>query len=159
DGMVNPSNRFHLWIYRHRPEVTAIVHTHPPYCSALSMTGQPLIAAHMDTAMFYDDCAFLAEWPGPPIGDEEGRIIHDALGDKRAIGRAHPAKRSAGGGLGEGAGPGVSTGGPAHMRGRAQWVAKIKPIAPPGARGAHDYRLNPRGVAPTFHYFARRVLK
>jgi len=89
DGMVNPSNRFHLWIYRHRPEVTAIVHTHPPYCSALSMVGQPLIAAHMDTAMFYDDCAYLAEWPGPPIGDEEGEIIHAALGDKRAILLAH----------------------------------------------------------------------
>jgi L-fuculose-phosphate aldolase len=29
DGMVNPSNRFHLWMYRHRPDVTAIVHTHP----------------------------------------------------------------------------------------------------------------------------------
>jgi hypothetical protein len=67
DGMVNPSNRFHLWIYRHRPNVTAIVHTHPPYCSALSMVGQPLIAAHMDTAMFYDDCAYLAEWPRPSV--------------------------------------------------------------------------------------------
>ena len=30
DGMVNPSNRFHLWIYRHRPDVNAIIHTHPP---------------------------------------------------------------------------------------------------------------------------------
>src|SRR6478609_12200682 len=49
DGMVNPSNRFHLWIYRQRPRVNAIVHTHPPYCSALSVTDQPLIAAHMDT--------------------------------------------------------------------------------------------------------------
>jgi L-fuculose-phosphate aldolase len=26
--MVNPSNRFHLWMYRHWPDVTAIVHTH-----------------------------------------------------------------------------------------------------------------------------------
>src|SRR3954468_7613640 len=41
EGMVNPSNRCHLGIYRHRPAVTAIVHTHPPYCSALSVTGQP----------------------------------------------------------------------------------------------------------------------
>ena len=39
--------------------------------------------------MFYDDCAYLAEWPGPPIGDEEGRIIHETLGDKRAISLAH----------------------------------------------------------------------
>ena len=41
NGMVNPSNRFHLWIYRHRPNVNAIVHTHPPYCSALSIVGKP----------------------------------------------------------------------------------------------------------------------
>jgi hypothetical protein len=40
---------------------------------------------HMDTAMFYDDCAYLAQRPGPRIGDEEGRVIHEALGDKRAI--------------------------------------------------------------------------
>src|SRR3954453_22015677 len=89
DGMVNPSNRFHLWIYRHRPHVNAIIHTHPPYCSALSLLGEPLVAAHMDTSMFYDDCAFLAEWPGPPIGDEEGEVIHNALGDNRAILLAH----------------------------------------------------------------------
>jgi L-fuculose-phosphate aldolase len=43
----------------------------------------------MDTSMFYDDCAYLAEWPGPPIGDEEGELIHNALGDKRAILLAH----------------------------------------------------------------------
>src|SRR3981189_1059268 len=92
DGMVNPSNRFHLWIYRHRPEATAIVAPHPPYVSAPSSGGQPLIAAHMDTAMFYDDCAYLAEWPGPPIGDEEGEIIHAALGDKRATLMAHPGQ-------------------------------------------------------------------
>ena len=80
DGMVNPSNRFHLWIYRHRPQVNAIIHTHPPYISALSLLGEKLVAAHMDTSMFYDDCAFLPEWPGPPIGDEEGKLIHEALG-------------------------------------------------------------------------------
>ena len=44
DGMANPSNRFHLWIYRARPDVHCIVHTHPPYCSALSMLGVPLRA-------------------------------------------------------------------------------------------------------------------
>ena len=37
NGMANPSNRFHLWIYRARSDVVCIVHTHPPFCSALSM--------------------------------------------------------------------------------------------------------------------------
>src|SRR5215469_15973100 len=35
DGMPNPSNRFHLWIYRQKPAVNSIIHTHPPHTSAL----------------------------------------------------------------------------------------------------------------------------
>ena len=83
--MANPANRFHLWIYRVRPDVNSIVHTHPPNVSALSMLGVPLKPSHMDTAMFYNDCAFLEHWPGPPIGDEEGELISNALDGKRSI--------------------------------------------------------------------------
>jgi L-fuculose-phosphate aldolase len=159
DGMVNPSNRFHLWIYRHRPEVSAIVHTHPPYSSALSITGQPLIAAHMDTAMFYEDCAYLAEWPGPPIGDEEGRIIHAALGDKRAILLAHHGQLTAATTIEEAAVLAVFIERAARMQLLAQSVGQIKPLDPACAREAHDYRLKERAVAATFHYFARRALR
>ena len=31
----NPGVRFHLWIYRKRPDVRAIVHTHGPFSAAL----------------------------------------------------------------------------------------------------------------------------
>jgi len=159
DGMVNPSNRFHLWIYRHRPNVNAIVHTHPPYCSALSVTGQPLVAAHMDTAMFYDDCAYLPEWPGPPIGDDEGRIIHEALGDKRAILLAHHGQLVATSTIEEGAVLAIFIERAARMQVLAQSIGKIKTIDPAIAKEAHDYRLKSRAVGATFHYFARRALK
>jgi L-fuculose-phosphate aldolase len=159
DGMVNPSNRFHLWIYRRRPNVNAIVHTHPPYCSALSVVGQPLVAAHMDTAMLYDDCAYLAEWPGPPIGDEEGRIIHEALGDKRAILLAHHGQLVATATIEEAAVLAVFIERAARMQVLAQSIGAIKAIDPAIAQEAHDYRLKPRAVAATFHYFARRALK
>jgi L-fuculose-phosphate aldolase len=159
NGMVNPSNRFHLWIYRHRPDVNAIVHTHPPYCSALSLVGQPLVAAHMDTAMFYEDCAYLAEWPGPPIGDEEGRIIHEALGDKRAILLAHHGQLVATATIEEAAVLAVFIERAARMQVLAQSIGTIKPIDPAIACEAHDYRLKPHAVAATFHYFARRVLR
>lgn len=159
DGMVNPSNRFHLWIYRHRPEVNAIVHTHPPYCSALSLLGEPLEAAHMDTSMFYDDCAFLAEWPGVPIGDEEGRIIHEALGDKRAILLAHHGQLVACKTIEEAAVLAVFIERAARMQLMARAVGPIKKIKPEIAKEAHDYRLKPQSVGATFHYFARRVLK
>jgi len=159
DGMVNPSNRFHLWIYRHRPHVNAIVHTHPPYCSALSLLGEPLVGAHMDTSMFYDDCAFLAEWPGPPIGDEEGKLIHEALGDNRSILLAHHGQLCACSTIEEAAVLSVFIERAARMQLLARAMGEIKKLKPEAAKEAHDYRLQAKSVAATFHYFARRVLR
>jgi len=159
DGMVNPSNRFHLWIYRHRPEVNAIIHTHPPYISALSIVGEELVAAHMDTSMFYDDCAYLPEWPGVPIGDEEGKIIHDALGTKRAILLAHHGQLVACKTIEEAAVLAVFIERAAAMQMRARAIGPVKKIKPELAREAHDYRLKPKAIGATFHYFARKALK
>jgi L-fuculose-phosphate aldolase len=159
DGMVNPSNRFHLWIYRHRPHVNAIVHTHPPHVSALSLLGEKLAAAHMDTSMFYDDCAFLSEWPGPPIGDEEGKLIHEALGNNRAILLAHHGQLCACSSIEEAAVLSVFIERAARMQLLARAVGPIKSLKPEAGREAHDYRLEPKAVDATFHYFARRVLR
>src|SRR2546430_9842922 len=52
-----------IWIYRQRPDVNAIVHTHAPYASALAATGHRLRTIHMDSAMLHG-CAHLPEWPG-----------------------------------------------------------------------------------------------
>jgi len=41
----------------------------------------------------------------------------------------------------------------------ARSIGEIKPINPEHAKEAHDYRLKPKAVGATFHYFARRVLK
>jgi L-fuculose-phosphate aldolase len=109
--------------------------------------------------MFHDDCAYLPEWPGPPIGDEEGRIIHEALGDKRAILLAHHGQLAATPTIEEAAVLAIFIERAARMRVLAQSVGSIKPANPAMAREAHDYRLQPRAVAATFHYFARRVLK
>ncbi len=41
-GMANPANRFHSWVYRARPDVNCIIHTHPTHIAALSMLEVPL---------------------------------------------------------------------------------------------------------------------
>src|SRR5438094_6583642 len=83
-GRPNPGTRFHIWIYRKRPDVNAIIHTHAPYASALAATGRPLKTIHMDSAMLHGT-AHLAEWPGVPVADDEGRIISAALGNAKTI--------------------------------------------------------------------------
>ncbi len=159
EGMPNPSNRFHLWIYRHHPQVNSIVHTHPPYVSALSVVGEELAVAHMDHTMFHDDCAFLPEWPGVPIGDEEGEMISAALGNKRAILLAHHGQLVACARPEEAAVMAVFIERAAKLQVLARAIGPIKPVRPELAKEAHDYRLKPKAVDATFHYFARRVLK
>lgn len=159
DGMANPSNRFHLWIYRARPDVACVVHTHPPYCSALSMIGVPLKVAHMDTAMFFDDCAWLAKWPGPPIGDEEGELISTALGDKNSILLAHHGQLAAAPSVEEAAVRALFIERAARMQLLAMAAGTIRDVEPEYGRQAHDYRLKREPLNATFHYHARRVLK
>lgn len=74
-GMANPANRFHTWIYKQHPEVNCIIHTHPTHIAALSMLRVPLAIAQMDTCALYEDCSFVEEWPGVPVGNEEGIFI------------------------------------------------------------------------------------
>ncbi len=159
EGMPNPSNRFHLWIYRARADVACVVHTHPPFVSALSMIGVPLIASHMDTAMFYEDCAWLAEWPGPPIGDEEGELISGALGDKRSILLAHHGQLCAGETVEQAAVLAYHIERAAKMQLDAMAAGEIKPLPPEAGRHAHDYRLKEAALNATFHYYARQVLR
>ena len=158
-GMPNPSNRFHLWVYRSRLDVMSIVHTHPPHVSALSMLGVPLIPSHMDSAMFYEDCAWLPEWPGPPIGDEEGDLISNALGDKRAILLAHHGQLSAGDTVEQAAILAYHFEHAARMQLRAMAAGDVKPLPPDAGRHAHDYRLKPEPLNATFDCYARAVLR
>jgi L-fuculose-phosphate aldolase len=159
DGAPNPGARFHLWIYRARPDVHAIIHTHPPHASALSTIGEPLIATHMDTAMFYDDCAYLAEWPGVPIGDQEGRIISEALGAKRSILLAHHGLLTVGTAIEEATYLALFLERAARMQLLARAAGTMKPIPPALGREAHDFMLKSQIVEANFAYYARRALR
>lgn len=159
DGMANPAVRFHSWIYRHRQEVNCILHTHPPHVSALSMIGEELAVAHMDATPFFEDCAYLADWPGVPVHDEEGRLIAEALGGKRAILLAHHGQLVACKSVEEAAVLAVQIERVAKQQLLARSVGAIKPIRPERAREAHDFLVSPLVIDMTFAYYARRVLR
>ena len=155
EGMANPANRFHLWIYRVRADVNSIVHTHPPYVSALSMLGVPLKPSHMDTAMFYNDCAFLKHWPGPPIGDEEGELISNALGDKRAILLAHHGQLSTGKNIEEATILAYNFEHAARLQLLAMAAGEIRELEHTPAKDAHDFMLKDSIIYAVFLYQAR----
>ena len=157
--MPNPGVRFHAWIYASRPDVAAIVHTHPPACAALSMIGEDLAIAHMDATPLFDDCAYLAEWPGLPIGDDEGQIITQAMGGKHAILLAHHGLLTAGRTIEEATMLAVWMEHAAEMQLRARAIGPIRPIAPARAAESRDFLRKDKIIKLVFADFARRELR
>ena len=160
DGLANPAVRFHLWVYRVRPDLQCIVHTHPPAVSALSMTGQALKVAQMDATPFHENCSYLAEWPGLPISDGEGEAIAGALGPKnKALLLAHHGLLTAGVSVEEAAVLAIWMEQAAQAQLRASAVGQLRDIRPELAVESRDFLLKPEIVDLTFKYFARRVLR
>lgn len=159
EGMANPANRFHSWIYRARPDVRCVIHTHPPHISALSMLGVPLKISHMDSCMLYDDVAFLANWPGVPVGNEEGEIITAVLADKRAALLCHHGLVVAGKSIEEACMLAIQCERAARLQLLAEAVAPIKDIDPALAKEAHDWILQDKRSKAGFAYYARRTAR
>jgi L-fuculose-phosphate aldolase len=157
DGMANPATRFHLWVYDARPDVHSIIHTHSPWASALAAARQPLVVAQMDMTPFHNDCAFLGDWPGVPIADQEGVLISGALGKKRAIILAHHGYLTVGATIEEATYLSVYLERAARMQIRAQAYGALTPVNDALAQEAHDYLLKPSIVKATFDYWCRQT--
>jgi L-fuculose-phosphate aldolase len=153
----NPATRFHLWVYRARSDVQAIVHTHPPAASALAAAEQPLVVAHMDATPLFDDMAFLADWPGLPTADREGELIAEGLGRKHAMLLAHHGLLAAGRSVQEAAFLAVFMERMARQQLDAAKVGGAKPIDAGEARRARDFLRSDRIMNITFDAWARRA--
>ena len=153
-GRPNPGTRFHIWIYRKRPDIQAIIHTHAPYASALAATGQPLKTLHMDSAMLHGT-AHLAEWPGVPVADDEGRIISAALGSASTILLANHGLLAAGSSVEEAAYLAVFFERAARMQLRAMAAGGFKEVKPELAEEACRFLRQASIVRATFAYWAR----
>jgi len=158
-GMANPANRFHSWVYRARPDVTCIVHTHAQNAAALSMLEVPLQVSHMDNCVLYDDIAFVPKWPGVPVGNEEGELISSALGDKRTLLLAHHGLLIAGSSVEEACVLGVAFDRAAKMQLLASASGEIQPLDPELGREARDWIRRPKRNEAAFAYYARRTLR
>ena len=159
EGMANPANRFHSWLYRARPDVQCIVHSHAPHVSALSMLEVPLEIAHMDTCVLYGQCAFLKKWPGIPVGNEEGEIISGTLKEKKAILLAHHGLLVKGASVEEACVLGVMFERAARLQLLAMAAGTIQPISPELGHEAQQWINTPRRTQATFAYYARRADK
>ena len=153
----NPATRFHLWVYKSRPDVNAIVHTHPPAASALAAAECPLVVAHMDATPLFDDMVYLPEWPGLPTADKEGEIIATALGPHHAMLLAHHGLLTAGRSVQEAAFLAVFMERMAQLQINASTLGGVRPVDPEEARRARDFLRTDRIMNITFDAWTRRA--
>lgn len=156
-GKANPGVLFHSWIYQRYPDVKAIIHTHPPALSAFSMLGRPMPVAHMDAAMFYEDCGYLGHWPGVPTGEEEGALIAEALGGRKSAMLVNHGIVCTGSSMQEALYLSVFAERNARMCLDALAVGELQPVEPGAAREAHDFLLQPAIVNATVAYWTRQA--
>lgn len=86
EGPYKPSvdSASHLYIYRHRPDVFGVVHTHSPYATAFAACGLPIpvyLTAHADEFGAAIPCAGF----GLIGGEEIGRLVVESIGDSPAV--------------------------------------------------------------------------
>ena len=153
----NPATRFHLWVYRSRPDVNAIVHTHPPAASALAAAKVPLVVAHMDATPLFEDMVFLPEWPGLPTADREGELISASLGQAHALLLAHHGLLTAGRSVQEACFLAVFMERMARLQINAAAVGGVVPIDAVQARRARDFLRTDRIMNITFDAWVRKA--
>ena len=153
----NPATRFHLWVYRSRPDVNAIVHTHPPAASALAAAKVPLVVAHMDATPLFEDMVFLPEWPGLPTADREGELISASLGQAHALLLAHHGLLTAGRSVQEACFLAVFMERMARLQINAAPVGGVVTIDAVQARRARDFLRTDRIMNITFDAWVRKA--
>lgn len=71
NGSFKPSSeiKMHMRVYKHRPDVNAVVHAHPTYATSFAIAGIPLTQPIMPEAVIALGCVPIAEY-GTPSTDE-----------------------------------------------------------------------------------------
>ena len=75
----------HTEIYRARPDVGSVVHTHPPHSIALGASDASLTLLGHDAALFKDGIGVFDESADLITRPEQGQAVSQALGSRRAV--------------------------------------------------------------------------
>lgn len=84
-GEVHLEAVLHTEVYRARPDVGAVIHTHPPYAVALGATAAPLEIINHDAVLFYDGVAVFEDTVELIVSAEQGQAVARALGSRKAV--------------------------------------------------------------------------
>ena len=84
DGVPSSESLMHLAVYRARPDVGAVVHTHSIYASAFAAAGRPILPVLDEQVVVLGGAVEVAEY-GPSASEELAARCVTALGERAAV--------------------------------------------------------------------------
>jgi len=84
-GIVSPSLAFHIAMYRARPDIGAIVHSHPEKVISLSATGAKFEPVFQSALMLWNDVHHYDGYDGIVEGVKEGAKFAQKLGNAKIL--------------------------------------------------------------------------
>ena len=75
----------HTEIYRQRPEIQCVIHTHPPYATAFSAVAEPLRPVNHEGALFAPTLPRFTSTSDLIVTPALGQAVATALGQHRAL--------------------------------------------------------------------------
>jgi ribulose-5-phosphate 4-epimerase/fuculose-1-phosphate aldolase len=150
----------HSEIYRARPDVNAVIHTHSTHAVALGASAHPIRPISQGGAMFVDALPAYADTIDLIRSPAMGRGVATALGPHKAVLLRHHGVAMAGGSLEEAVVLLFMLENAAEIQLLALAAGDLAPEFPPAeVRALQDKMKEPHQFTVNFDYLARRALK
>jgi L-fuculose-phosphate aldolase len=160
-GRISPSLTIHAALYRARPDIACVVHTHDTAAVALTATGAELQPLYQSALMFAGEVATHVDYGGIVDTEESGAALARALGQRRALLLANHGTLVVGASIREAVHATIMLGEACRIQLRAMSAAPgqtLRRVDDATADDAKRFLLSPRVLALRWDYYVRRAL-
>ena len=85
EGPIHLEAVLHTAVYRARPDVSAVAHTHPLFATAFGAVDAKLEMINHDAVLFHEGLSYFDDTAELIVTTEQGDSVAAALGDKRVV--------------------------------------------------------------------------
>ncbi len=156
-GPLHLENVLHLEICRARPDVNAVIHTHPPYATAFGATGAALRYICHDSVLFADGLPVFDETADLIVNAEQARAIAKALGGCKAVLLKNHGVNVVGKDVPWAVLAALTLERALHFQGIAQAFGSLRPLTQAGAAAMYDSKYRDVFLPEYWDYWIRKV--
>jgi len=158
DVAVNPTLHIHTRIYKARPDINCIVHTHAKHVTALSCIGENLACITQSSARLYGECVYFEE-EGSVLGKDKAQALADALGGKSAMVLKNHGLLTVGRSIPEAVLLALVMENEAEIQLIAMGAGKIRPLGEEGALRSKEYLRSEKMMGRHWAFQMRKLMR